>query len=491
MADYPRINSFKGAAEFRAHLHNDLKLDLDLDDAILSKETSPLAQECRCYGRNVGNRWCILPMEGWDCLPDGSPSELTRRRWMNFAESGAKLLFGCEACAVTPSGKSNTRQMMMTRENLGNFKQLYQDMVKAHAAKFGTADDLLIGLQLTHSGRYSHPNDDAKLESVTAYSHPLLDEKFHSSKDNVVSDAEVERIIGCFVESAKLACEAGFHFVDVKMAHGYLGHEFLSAFDRPGKFGGDFENRTRFFREIVERIRTEVPQIAVATRISLFDCLPFEPGPGHVGIPMERNGIGVGNYKYAFGGDGTGLGYDLTETVKLIEMAQNLGVELICTTACSPYYNPHFQRPAYYPVSDGYLPPEEPIIGAARQLKAVQEVKKHFEGTSMRFITSGCTCLQEYFVHTMQYQIRAGHADFAGYGRLVLSYPDIPAVTLAGMPLDPRRICRTFGDCTTAPRHGLVSGCYPLDCFYKAHPSCGRLQECKAELRKRFAKLKG
>ena len=109
----------------------------------------------------------------------------------------------------------------------------------------------------------------------------------------------------------------------------------------------------------------------------------------------------------------------------------------------------------------------------------------------MRFITSGCTCLQEYFVHTMQYQIRAGHADFAGYGRLVLSYPDIPAVTLAGQALDPRRICRTFGDCTTAPRHGLVSGCYPLDCFYKAHPSCGRLQECKAELRKRFAKLKG
>lgn len=491
MADYPRINSFKSAADFRAHLHNDLKLDLDLDDAILSRETSPLAQECRCYGRTVGNRWCILPMEGWDCLPDGSPSELTRRRWMNFAESGAKLLFGCEACAVTPSGKSNTRQMMMTRDNLGSFKQLYSDMVKAHAAKFGTADDLLIGLQLTHSGRYSHPNDDAKLESVTAYSHPLLDEKFHSTKDNVVSDAEVERIIGCFVESAKLAYEAGFHFVDVKMAHGYLGHEFLSAFDRPGKFGGDFENRTRFFREIVERIRTEVPQIAVATRISLFDCLPFEPGPGHVGIPMERNGIGVGNYKYAFGGDGTGLGYDLTETVKLIEMAQKLGVELICTTACSPYYNPHFQRPAYYPVSDGYLPPEEPVIGAARQLKAVQEVKKHFENTPMRFITSGCTCLQEYFVQVMQHQIRSNFADFAGYGRLVLSYPDIPAVTLAGQALDPRRICRTFGDCTTAPRHGLVSGCYPLDCFYKSHPSCGRLQECKAELRKRFAKLKG
>ena len=489
MADYPRIPSFKTAEAFRAHLHNDLKLDLDLDDRILSSsENSPLAQECTCYGHKIGNRWCILPMEGWDCLPDGSPSELTRRRWLNFAQSGAKLLFGCEACAVTPTGKSNTRQMMLTKDNLGNFKKLYNDMVQAHAAKFGTADDLYIGLQLTHSGRYSHPNDDAKLESVTAYAHPLLDEKFHCSAANVVSDAEVERIIGCFVESARLAKEAGFDFVDVKMAHGYLGHEFLSAFDRPGKFGGDFENRTRFFREIVERIKTEVPGIEVAFRLSLFDCLPFEPGPGHVGIPMERNGIGVGNYRYAFGGDGTGLGYDLTETIKLLEMAQSYGIELLCTTACSPYYNPHFQRPAYYPVSDGYLPPEEPIIGAARQLNAVKGLKAHFANSKLRFITSGCTCLQEYFVPVMQKFIRDGYADFAGYGRLVLSYPDIPADTLAGNPLDVKRICRTFGDCTTAPRHGLVSGCYPLDCFYKQHPSCPKLQECKAALRERIAK---
>ena len=192
MADYPRIPSFKTAEAFRRHIQDELKLDLDLDDKILSAaENSPLAQSCECYGHTIGNRWCILPMEGWDCLPDGSPSELTRRRWLNFALSGAKLLFGCEACAVTHSGKSNTRQMMLTRENLGNFKKLYNDMVSAHAAKFGTADDLFIGLQLTHSGRFSHPNDDAKLESVTAYAHPLLDEKFHCSKDNVVSDGEV------------------------------------------------------------------------------------------------------------------------------------------------------------------------------------------------------------------------------------------------------------------------------------------------------------
>jgi 2,4-dienoyl-CoA reductase-like NADH-dependent reductase (Old Yellow Enzyme family) len=237
----------------------------------------------------------------------------------------------------------------------------------------------------------------------------------------------------------------------------------------------------------VERIRTEVPEIAVATRISLFDCIPFEPGPGHVGIPMERKDCCVGNYRYAFGGDGSGLGYDLTEPVKLIRMAQELGVELICSTACSPYYNPHFQRPAYFPVSDGYLPPEEPILGAARQIRAVAQVKEYFADTNLRFIGSGCTCLQEYFVHVAQKAVRENKMDFAGYGRLVLSYPHIAADTLAGKMPDSRRICRTFGDCTTAPRHGLVSGCYPLDHFYKNHASCECLQQCKAALRKRMA----
>ena len=164
--NYPRIPSFKTAASFREHL-KEIGANIELDDEILSAKDSPLAQSISYHGHNIGNRWCVLPMEGWDCLPNGAPSEYTRRRWMNFATSGAKLLFGCEACAVMKTGKSNTRQLMLTEETFDAIKQLREDMVKAHAEKFGTADDLYIGLQLTHSGRYSHPNDDAKLESVT------------------------------------------------------------------------------------------------------------------------------------------------------------------------------------------------------------------------------------------------------------------------------------------------------------------------------------
>ena len=488
MADYPRIASFKTSADFRKHIET-LGIDLEVDDSILSAAESPLAQSLEWNNRVIGNRWCVLPMEGWDCLPNGAPSELTRRRWLNFAAGGAKLLFGCEACAVMQTGKSNTRQFMITEETLPAIRALREEMMSVHKEKFGTCEDFVAGLQLTHSGRYSHPNDDAKLESVTAYSHPLLDERFHCTEKNVVSDAEVKKIVEAFGKAAQLAQKAGFDFVDVKMAHGYLGHEFLSAFTRPGPYGGSFENRTRFFREVVETIRKAAPGLAIATRLSLFDCLPFEPGPDRVGIPMERGDVRVGNYKYAFGGDGTGLGCDLTEPLKFLEMVHDMGINLICTTVCSPYYNPHFQRPAYYPVSDGYLPPEDPVIGAARQINAVAAVKRHFSGSDMIFIGSGYSCLQEYLVPVAQQVIRKNMADMVGYGRLVLSYPDVCADTLGGKPLETRKICRTFGDCTTAPRHGIVSGCYPLDHFYKARTAdADNLKAAKLRLKEKFAK---
>ena len=157
-------------------------------------------------------------------------------------------------------------------------------------------------------------------------------------------------------------------------------------------------------------------------------------------------------------------------------------MDLVCTTICSPYYNPHFQRPAYYPVSDGYLPPEEPILGAARHIRAVAEVRRRLEGRGMLFIGAGYTCLQEYLVPAGQAAVRAGRTDFVGIGRMVLAYPELCADTLAGRPLATRRICRTFGDCTTAPRNGMVSGCYPLDEFYKCRPECARVREVKRKL---------
>ena len=469
---YKKMASLKSAEDFLAYVA-ELGIELGITKEVTAGSDSPLGSSYKYKDRIIGNRWCILPMEGWDCLPDGSPGELTERRWIRFGESGAKLLFGCEAAAVMKSGKSNTRQMMINEDSVGNIASLREKMVAAHGAKYGCTDDLYIGLQLTHSGRYSHPNDDAVLESVTAYSNPLLDKKFGNGPENVVSDGEVKNIIVHFIKAAKLAKRAGFDFVDVKHAHGYLGHEFLSAFDRPGPYGGSFENRTRFFREIVEGIKNEVPGLDISVRLSLFDFVPYMKGEGDIGVPMDE-----GPYKYAFGGDGTGHGYDLTETIKFIELAKSLGIEMICTTVGSPYYNPHIQRPAYYPVSDGYLPPEDPLIGVARQIKAVAEVKKHFP--EVAFIGSGYTYLQEWLPNVGQYVVENNMADFIGIGRMVLSYPELCADSLAGKALDRRLICRTFGDCTSAPRNGMVSGCYPLDHFYKERSEADELKKIKA-----------
>ncbi|MBQ1338625.1 MAG: NADH:flavin oxidoreductase, partial [Thermoguttaceae bacterium] len=159
--------------------------------------------------------------------------------------------------------------MTITKETVGEIAKLREETVARARDRFGSDHIPYIGLQLTHSGRFVKAPDDKKLNSHTAYEHPLLDKKFHCGPENVLTDAEVEEIVACFLEAGKLAQEAGFDFVDVKCAHGYLGHEFLTAYDRPGKYGGSFENRTRFFREIVEGIKKSAPALDIGVRLSL------------------------------------------------------------------------------------------------------------------------------------------------------------------------------------------------------------------------------
>ena len=472
--DYPKIASFKTLNEFREYLAKE-KIRIGLSDEVKSDGTAALARKAECFGRTLGNRWAILPMEGWDCEADGSPGEFTRRRWLRFAESGAKLLYGTEAAAVMHSARSNPRQLTAAEHTLDSLKKLCAEMRHTHREKFGTDDDLVIGLQLTHSGRYAHPNEAHTREAKTAYAHPLLDKKFGCSLANVVTDDEVKEIVARFVQAAEVAQKAGFDFVDIKHAHGYLGHEFLSAYDRPGRYGGSFENRTRFFREIADGIRKKCPGLYLSSRVSIFDILPYVKGEDGAGKPMEWNGP----YPYAFGGDGTGIGMDpdLKEPVRFLNLLKEYGVEMICATIGSPYYNVHMQRPAYFPVSDGYPPPENPLYNVSRHLAAVKRIRELCPG--MLVVGSGFTCLQEFLPNAAEYALARGETDFAGIGRMVLSYPEICADVLAGKPLDRRRICRTFGDCTNAPRAGMISGCYPLDTFYRNLPEAGTLKTIK------------
>jgi 2,4-dienoyl-CoA reductase-like NADH-dependent reductase (Old Yellow Enzyme family) len=290
----------------------------------------------------------------------------------------------------------------------------------------------------------------------------------------VLSDSEVSQLVDDFVQAAKRSRRAGFTFVDIKHCHGYLGHEFLSAVDRPGRYGGCFENRTHFLCEIVAGIRAEAPDLGIAVRLSAADWLPYRPGADGRGEPEPWH---AEHYPFAFGGDGTGLGVDLTESHDFLDLLKTLGIRLVCISAGSPYYNPHLQRPALFPPSDGYLPPEDPLVGVARHLTITADLKRH--RPSLTIVGSGYSYLQEWLPHVAQAVVRSGGADFVGLGRLALSYPELPADVLAGRTLDRKRLCRTFSDCTTAPRNGLVSGCYPLDPFYKELPAAQTLSDVK------------
>jgi len=481
MADntsYPKIAQLKDRAALRARL-TELGLSLPVDERILSAaEGSPLAQPMTVAGFQIANRWCIHPMEGWDANRDGSPSTHTLRRWRNFGLSGAKFIWGGEAAAVRPDGRANPNQTLATESNLAGLAALRRALIEAHRAAFGSLDGLYVGLQLTHSGRFCKPDDHFRNAPRIAYHHPLLDEKFKIDPrdDSVVwTDAELEKLIDDYVSAARVAHTAGFQFVDVKACHGYLLHEFLSARKRPGRFGGDLVGRARLLTTIIDRIRDALPQLTIGVRLSVFDSVPYATSR-ELGRPMDYEKLLP--YQYGFGVDPENpLAPDLSEPLELLRMLVARGVAMFNVSGGSPYYNPHLQRPAIFPPIDGYLPPEDPLVGVARQIDTVRQCKRALPEVPL--VGSGYSYLQEYLVPVAQAVVREGWTDFVGLGRMVLAYPELPADTLAGRPLARKRLCRTFSDCTTAPRNGLVSGCYPLDPYYKELPQREQLLEIK------------
>ena len=482
---YPRIARMRTVEDFRAYC-KELGLPIGVEDAIETAPDSPLAWPLEAGGKTLGNRFVIHPMEGWDGEEDGRPSELVRRRWRNFALSGAKCVWGGEAMAVTPESRANPRQLVIQASTEDSLKALHSELLETHREEFGTTGDLLTGFQLTHSGRFSRP-DPSGMKPQILYRHPFLDRKFGIPEDYpLLSDDEIRRIIDRFVFAGGIAERCGADFVDVKHCHGYLGHEFLGAVTRPGAFGGSFENRTRFLRETVAGIRATTSRMQIGVRLSAFDFAPFRPDPEQ--SEGSRLGPGIPEdfssslpYRHAFGGrEDNPVEYDLTDTCRFVDLLKDLDIRMLNVTAGSPYYNPHIQRPALFPPSDGYQPPEDPLAGCSRQIQATGALKARYPELLM--IGTGYSYLQEFLPHVAQWVVRSGRADAVGLGRMVLAYPTLPRDTLESGKLNSKRICRTFSDCTTGPRNGLVSGCYPLDPTYRKLPEASIVRKIKASL---------
>ena|SRR5215467_9787687 len=480
-----RLGSLKDVKQFLEHARS-LGLKIPCDTEKIEQAASPLLSPLVRSGLKIGNRIAVQPMEGWDGTADGRPSELTMRRWQRFGQSGAKLIWGGEAVAVCHEGRANPNQLVIaphTREGLAELRGV---LIEEHRKTTGSDEGLLLGLQLTHSGRFCKPNAHDRPEPRILYHHPILDRRIGLPGDYpVLTDGEIVRIIEQFYSAAKIAWDLGFDFVDIKHCHGYLGHEFLSAHTREGQYGGSFENRTRFLREVVTGIRSVAPGMKIGVRLSAFDSVPFRPDPARSSNGKLGQGIPEAHdrlipYRWGFGvnpQDPTQM--DLTETIQFLALLEKLEIKLVNLTAGSPYYSPHIQRPAYYPPSDGYQPPEDPLVEVAKQLNVTRQLKQCF--SNLVFVGSAYSYLQDFLPYVAQAAVREGWVDAAGLGRMVLTYPEILSEAANGGVIQHKRICRTLSDCTTAPRKGLPSGCYPLDKYYKASALGEKLKAAKAQ----------
>ncbi len=481
--EFVRLGSLRGVAQFQEHLDS-LGLAIPCDPELASGADSPLAQPLVRRGISIGNRLTVHPMEGWDGTADGNPSENTIRRWRRFGRSGAKLIWGGEAVAVRHDGRANPNQLVIGPHTERGLARLREVLIEEHRSVAGSDDGLLIGLQLTHSGRYSRPDADNRPAPRIIHRHPILDRRLGlTAGDPLLTDAEIGALIEDFHRAAHTASRLGFDFVDVKHCHGYLAHELLGAHTREGRYGGSFENRTRFLRETAEGIRAAAPGLKIGVRLSAFDMVPFRPAPAS--SPL---GAGIGEpepwerlipYRWGFGvnpADPTQL--DLSEPARFLALLEQMDIRLVNLTAGSPYYTPHVQRPASYPPSDGYRPPDDPLVEVARQMNAVRQLKQQFP--ELIIVGTAYSYLQDFLPNVAQAAVRMGWVDSVGLGRMVLSYPEMLWDVIEGRPLQHKRVCRTFSDCTTAPRNGLPSGCYPLDAHYKKSAMALRLKEAKA-----------
>ena len=428
MSDYPTLSQLLTPDQFAGHLKSS-GIEMPFEPAVETGPDAFLAQGISAHGFAIGNRWSILPLEGRDSDLDGNPTEASVRRWTALGKSGAKLIWG-ESVAVCRDGRSSPQQLLVDDSTCEGLRRLRDTAVNTHRQAFGDADDLKVGIQLTHSGRLSHPAPSGAAAPVAVRRHPYFDVELGPGPEvPLLNDDQLHELIDAYVAAAGIASDAGFDFVDLKACHGYLSHELLGAYERPGEFGGSFENRTRFLRTIVERVRADSPDVKLALRLSAFDTVVFRAGPDGVG-----RSITSAQYRYWFGTDETGHEVDLTEPVHLLTTLRDMGVDLICVTGSSPYNSWHLQRPALRTRPGEYATPEDPLVGVARHIAVTNRLREAVPGITT--VCSGLSYLQQWLPNVAQAAVRANMTDLVGIARMHLAYPEFIADSLTGRGLD-------------------------------------------------------
>ena len=401
----------------------------------LSEDFSVLSAKVSIGGRVVPNRLVIQPMEGCDGSADGAPEDLLIRRYERFAKGGAGLLW-VEATAVVPEGRANPRQLAISPANLSAHQALFERMLKKAASGTGQGFAPYMVLQLTHSGRYSRPGDNPS--PVLAARNPYLDRNIPENFPEITDDA-LEALEDKFVEAAAMACQIGYTAVDIKSCHRYLISELLSAHTREGRYGGSYENRTRFLLNIIDKIKDRLgSSLEITLRLNAYDAIPYPYGWG----------VSKEDFRQP----------DLTEPIRLVQDISRRGIRLLNLSCGNPYYNPHVGRP--YDTGP-YVPPEHPLKGTERMLNIIRDIKGAAQ--EMTVIATGFTWLREFGVHAAAGGILAGWFDLAGFGRQAFAYPDFARDILQEGRMHRAKCCITCGKCSEIMRDGGAAGCVIRD----------------------------
>ena len=400
-----------------------------------SDDISPLSKEIKVGTKTVHNRIVYQAMEGCDGTFDGAPDELTKRRYLRFARGGAGIIW-FEATAVLGEGRANPRQMYLTPKTKDDFKKIVCD-IKEECIKTNGFEPVVI-CQLTHSGRYSKP--EGTPAPLIAYNNPIFEKDNPIDKSRIVTDEYLDRVWEALVKGAIEAQDCGFDGADIKSCHRYLLSEILSAYNREGKYGGSFENRTRLLSGAIKDARQATPKdFIITSRLNIYDG--FE-------------------YPYGFGtNEGEGITPDFTEAKMLVKKLVENGADMLDFTMGNPYFNPHVNRPY---AKGGYEPPEHPLYGVQRMLDGIAEVAAEIKGTPV--ISSGISFLGGVSANVTAGYIKEGKFDFAGYGRETLAYPDVAKEITSGKNLDTKKLCICCGKCTEIMRcKGGTPGCVIRD----------------------------
>jgi len=421
--------NFKNLDELRTEI-DDLGVDLPLDS-----DFSVLADRVKIGPFETSNRFIVHPMEGFDSEPDGTPSGLSVRRYHRYAVGGAGLIW-FEATSVVHEGRSNPGQFYLHEGNKQVFRKLVGDTRRIAHERCGHRP--LLVLQLTHSGRYSNP--EGKPEPILAHHSPPFDEQFGIPPDYpLATDDYFDRLQQNYVESAKLAVEAGFDAVDVKTCHGYLVSGLLAAHKREGKYGGSYENRTRFAMEVMQRIKDEVSGLLVTTRLNCYDSVP---------------------YPYGWGSDEDN-NPDLTEPIRLAGELVDWGVEMLNVSIGNPRYRPRFGRPYERQLTGRPMCDEHPLKGIERFVSITRSVQQAVGDVPV--IVGALAWLRHFMPYVAAGIVRTGGAALVGQGRGSFAYPDSPEDILEKGRMDPNKCCTTCSLCSQITVYGGHTGCVVRD----------------------------